>query len=322
MKDRQWLLLVTNIPGGNNKALRMRVWRALKAAGAQLLRDGVYVLPQCDTTRGLFERQARDVHAGKGSAHVLVAHTDSGQLEQHFARLFDRSAEYQALLDRLFAVLRSSARGRRAEVLRRFVDLQRDARQLMAIDYLPGQARPQLESALAEAAITLANRYSADEPVAAQRNLSRVDPKRYRGRTWATRRNLWIDRVCSAWLIKRFIDQRAKFVWLAQVSDLPKGAVGFDFNGAEFAHIGDRVTFEVLLASFGLEDDPALLRLGALVHFLDIGGIALPEAAGLKVAVEGAKRLHPGDDDALLAAVSPLLDQVHAGFGDDPFSNS
>jgi hypothetical protein len=89
---------------------------------------------------------------------------------------------------------------------------------------------------------------------------------------WGTRQHLWVDRVASAWLITRFIDNEATFVWLAKPSDLPRGAVGFDFDGAEFTHVSELVTFEVLLASFGLDGDEALQRIGTMVHGLDVGG--------------------------------------------------
>jgi hypothetical protein len=139
------------------------------------------------------------------------------------------------------------------------------------------------------------------------------DVKEYRGRTWATREHLWIDRVCSAWLIQRFIDPKARFVWLKRPKDCPKRAIGFDFDGAPFTHVDSKVTFEVLVASFGLDTNPALTRLGALVHFLDVGGIPVPEAAGLATIVSGARTLQR-DDSALLQYVSPVLDSIYSAF--------
>ena len=130
--------------------------------------------------------------------------------------------------------------------------------------------------------IALTAQFSPEEPHPARRKIVRLDRKDYRGRTWATRERLRIDRVCSAWLIRRFIDRKAKFVWLKRPKDCPKRAVGFDFDGAEFTHVDSKVTFEVLLASFGLEGDVGLVRLGALVHYLDVGCIPVAEAPGLR----------------------------------------
>jgi hypothetical protein len=124
---------------------------------------------------------------------------------------------------------------------------------------------------------------------------------------------LWVDRVASAWLIRRFIDPDAKFLWLAQPADCPKKALGFDFDGATFTHVGDRVSFETLMASFGLEDDSALARLAAIVHHLDVGGEPVPEAVGFEAVMTGAReRLE--DDDALLAEMSNVLDSLYAHF--------
>jgi hypothetical protein len=130
---------------------------------------------------------------------------------------------------------------------------------------------------------------------------------------WATREHLWIDRVCSAWLIRTFIDPKARFVWLKRPKDCPKRAVGFDFDGATFTHVEWKVTFEVLLASFGLNGDPALTRLGALVNYLDVGGIPVPEAAGFAAIVSGSRALRSGDD-ALLEHVSPVLDSLYRSY--------
>ena len=143
--------------------------------------------------------------------------------------------------------------------------------------------------------------------------MPRLDVAAYRGRTWATRRRLWVDRVASAWLIRRFIDPDAKFRWLAKPSDCPKSALGFDFDGATFTHVDDRVTFQALMASFGLDDDGALARLRTIVQALDVGGEAVPEAVAFEAVMAGAcERI--SDDDALLAEMSNVLDSLYAHF--------
>ena len=154
---------------------------------------------------------------------------------------------------------------------------------------------------------------SPDEPHETKGRVPRLDRAKYRGRTWATRSRLWVDRVASAWLIRRFIDREARFRWLAKPSECPKSAVGFDFDGATFTHIGDRVTFETLLASFGLDSDAALARLATIVHALDIGGEPVPEAIGFEAVMAGASE-RIADDDALLAEMSNVLDSLYAHF--------
>jgi hypothetical protein len=134
----------------------------------------------------------------------------------------------------------------------------------------------------------------------------------YQGRVWATRRRPWVDRLASAWLIRRFIDPQARFVWLKSPVDCPKRALGFDFDGAAFTHVGARVTFETLLASFGLET-PALLRLGVLVHGLDAGGVMPPEAAGVERVLAGMRDVI-ADDDQLLGAAAGVFEGLWVTF--------
>jgi hypothetical protein len=172
-----------------------------------------------------------------------------------------------------------------------------------------------MEGALADVEAAVNARFAPDEPHAAHRKIQPRDRKDYRGRTWATRERLWIDRVASAWLIRRFIDPKAKFLWLKQVKDCPKSAVGFDFDGAEFTHVDSKVTFEVLVSSFNLEPDVGLVRLGALVHHLDVGGIPTAEGPGFATIMAGARALQQ-DDDALLKAMTPVLDNLYAGYSD------
>ena len=97
------------------------------------------------------------------------------------------------------------------------------------------------------------------------------------------------------------------------MKDCPKSAVGFDFDGAEFTHVDSKVTFEVLVSSFNMEQDAGLARLGALVHHLDVGGIPTAEGPGFATIMAGARSLQEGDD-ALLKAMTPVLDSLYAGY--------
>ena len=308
-KEQKWLLLVTNLPG-QNQTLRMRIWRALKAAGAGLLRDGVYVLPESPDFRQVFESQAREIRAVAGSAHILHFEADSTDQQNTLIALFDRSADYQELNIRLDAFKKSPAKLTELDARRALAAIARDLAATAATDLFPGKSRGQVQSALADMEAALNARFSPNEPRPAHRKIPRRDPKDYGGRTWATRQHVWIDRVCSAWLIRRFIDPNAKFVWLKRIQDKPKRALGFDFDGAEFSHVDSKVTFEVLVTSFGLEGDVGLARMGLLVRFLDVGGIPVAEAPGLAAIVSGARSLQP-DDDALLLSVTPALDSLY-----------
>ncbi len=304
-----WLTLITNLPG-QNQTLRMRVWRALKAAGAGLLRDGVYVLPQTAASRKIFEEQAREIRTVAGGAHIVAFESDSTEQQNALVELFDRTTDYQELNNRLHACKKGLATMTELDARRGLAAIARDVAATAATDFFPGKSRGQVQSALADTEAALNARFSPNEPRPAHRKIPRRDLKEYCGRTWATRQHVWIDRVCSAWLIRRFIDPKAKFVWLKRIQDKPKRAIGFDFDGAEFSHVDSKVTFEVLLTSFGLEGDVGLARMGLLVRFLDVGGIPVAEAPGLAAIVSGARSLQP-DDDALLLSVTPALDSLY-----------
>jgi hypothetical protein len=154
--------------------------------------------------------------------------------------------------------------------------------------------------------------FAPSEPRSSRRGLRVLDRARYQKRTWATRKAPWVDRLASAWLIRKFIDREARFVWIARPSECPKKAVGFDFDGADFTHVKNRVTFEVLAASFGLDKDPSLAAIGAAVHFLDIGGIPVPDARGLETMLKGARE-KARTDDALLAEAMRVFDLLYGG---------
>jgi hypothetical protein len=134
----------------------------------------------------------------------------------------------------------------------------------------------------------------------------------YQGKKWATRSGLWIDRLASAWLIRKYIDPKASFIWLKTPKECPKTALGFDFDGATFTHTDGLVTFEVLAQSFGVDHDP-IKRLGAVIHALDVGGIQPPEAQGVEAIISGFKRSSKTDDE-LLEKVGALFDALITSF--------
>jgi hypothetical protein len=185
--------------------------------------------------------------------------------------------------------------------------------QSIAHRFFPGQAKGAGRAALASLKARYADLYARNEPRSSMKGLRPHDRARYHKRVWATRKAPWVDRLASAWLIKRFIDRDAKFVWIARPSECPKKAVGFDYDGAEFTHVKNRVTFEVLAAAFGLDQDPALAKIGAAVHFLDVGGIPVPDATGLETMLKGAKEKARGDD-ALLAEAMRTFDLLHSAY--------
>ena len=308
----QWLLLIVSLPTSSATA-RMRIWRALKALGCMALRDGAYLLPaKADREQDLQDLADECIREG-GSAWLMAIAPRSADEDASYRELFDRAEDYAELRKTWKEANRTLRSLEGPEILRLQRKLQREYEALRAIDYFPGEASKEGEAAWTDFSNRIEGLLSPDEPHETKGLIPRLDPSQYQGRTWATRRRLWVDRVASAWLIRRFIDRDARFQWLAKPSDCPKRALGFDFDGATFTHVGDRVTFETLMASFGLEDDAALTRLAAMVHLLDVGGEPVPEAKGFEAVMTGARERLP-DDDALLAEISGVLDSLYLHF--------
>lgn len=303
-----WLCFITSLPT-ENATLRQRAWRALKSSGAAVLRDGVYLLPDEVGHRTLLEGIAQDVLSGGGTAMVLDTVAPSGA---DFKNLFNRSEAYASLLAELAQAAGDLTPVSVQDVLKQARKLRKTFEQLSQIDFFPGQERAQAETALLELEGDCARLISPDEPHAAVGAIASLNIADYQGRTWATRAKPWVDRLATAWLIRRFIDPQARILWLKSPKDCPKTALGFDFDGAAFSHVGTKVTFEVVAASFGLVA-PALQRLGLLVHCLDVGGVQPPEAVGVEAALEGLRRTIT-DDDQLLTLASAIFDGLLATF--------
>jgi hypothetical protein len=198
------------------------------------------------------------------------------------------------------------------ETLKQIRKLRKSFASLADIDFFPGEAQRQTDTTLQEVELAAARVLAPDEPHPVHGIITALPLQQYQGRTWATRRRPWVDRLACAWLIRRFIDPQARLLWLASPGDCPADALGFDFDGATFSHVGSRVSFEVLLASFGLEQ-AALKRLGTLVHYLDVGGVQPPESVGIESVLAGLREAI-ADDDQLLATASNVFDGLLTAF--------
>jgi hypothetical protein len=296
-----------------DSTLRMRLWRALKETGCGVLRDGVYLLPAGAPAYESFARLESEIRSHGGFAMTLEMTARSEAQLAEMRKLFDRAEAYGALVARVAEAESSLAKlgARRAQTLVR--RLEGALKKLAAIDFYPGEAQAQAVAALDGVRGAYRAMHSRGEPRLSRRRIRRVDASKYQNRVWATRKSPWVDRLASAWLIKRFVDRGARFAWIERPSARPKGAVGFDFDGAEFTHAGNRVTFEVLVAAFDLEADRALGSIGAAVHFLDIGGIPVPDAKGLETMLKGARE-RARTDDALLADSMRAFDLLYSGY--------
>lgn len=308
----EWILLIATLPGQNG-GLRVRFWRQLKAQGAAILRDGVYLLPRRDDLKRPLEELSTQLSAAGGSAYVLDLPKQQADIESEWVGLFDRAEAYRESRDALDELLKHLKEWSEAEARRQLRLWHRNLQAVISIDYFPGEAQEQARRAANDGEAQLTRHYSPDEPLPRRGAIPRQARKEHQGRRWATRRRPWVDRVACAWLIKRFIDKEATFIWLADVRRCPKDALGFDFDGATFTHVGDKVSFEVLMHAFSLEKDVGLQRLAAMVHALDVGGEPTAEATGFEAVLTGA-RARIDDDDELLSEMSGVLDSLHVHF--------
>jgi hypothetical protein len=306
----EWLLLTATLPT-HPSALRVRVWRALKATGAGTLRDGVFLLPASAPTADALWAIEKAVQEGGAQAHMLVVNPRDETQEEVFRSLFDRAQAYAELLQSIKDARGNVRKAREAELRKTLRTLEQQTLAVRATDFFPGKHSERAEAALAALRREIERQLSPGEPTPRAAAIAKRSAQDFQRKAWATRKRPWVDRLATAWLIVRFIDRAPRFVWIDSPKKCPKAALGFDFDGATFTHIGDKVTFEVVTGTFGLEDDPALKRLGDLVHYIDVGGIPLDAAAGVETLVRGLQQQYP-DDDALLAAALPVFDALYA----------
>lgn len=307
-----WSILIVTLPTQPN-AVRLRIWRALKGLGCAALRDGAYLLPEEQAPA--LESLASEVREHGGTASVLVLSPRDEVQRTELLAQFDRTEAYAQWRETATALQAEFATMGETEARRRLRGVADALQALRRIDYYPGPATQQAELDLQTLRRAFDAQFSKGEPQPrADDGIERLDTARFQGKTWATRARPWVDRLACAWLVRRFIDPEARFVWLQDGQKAPRAALGFDYDGARFSHVGTRVTFETMAASFGMEADPRLQRIAGAVHYLDVGGIPVAEAAGLEAVLGGLREVH-ADDDRLVIAASAVFDALYAAPG-------
>lgn len=320
---RRWLMFVHQL-GANPSNLRVRTWRRLQQLGAVPLKQAVYVLPDTAAAREDFEWLRTEVKTAGGDAAVFAANSLDLWTDDELIEAFRRSRqeEYAALAADLETVLKRVAAFRqKAEVPHGGADATQawgDGRLLATfkerlmtierIDFFGAGGRDRVSTLLAD----LEARRSGAHPSRAVTGLR--DRRRYQRRTWVTRPRPGVDRMSSAWLIRRFIDPRAQFGFAAEREAVAEGAVPFDMFGGEFSHQGDGCTFETLCSVFGI-GEPAVARIAAIVHDLDLkdARFGAPEAPAIGAVIDGLRLAH-ADDETLLAQGMTLFESLYLAF--------
>jgi hypothetical protein len=299
-----WLLLIHQLPP-QPAYLRVKIWRRLQAMGAVAVKGAVYALPLNDQTQEDFRWLVREIIDSGGEASLCEARFIDGLSDQQVRGLFDaaRDADYEAIRKEAGTATDLAAQ---AENRKQVARLRRQLSQIAGLDFFGASGRAAAEAAVA----ALEARLAKAEPDGGEDRM-RSD-ERPHGRTWVTREGVHVDRIASAWLIRRFIDPEARFAFVASTGGARQpGEIRFDMYEAEFTHESDKCTFEVLLERVPL-DDPALHAIGEIVHDIDLkdGKFGRAETPGIAVLIGGIVLAHQ-DDEQRVARGAAMLDDLY-----------
>jgi len=305
-----WLLFFYSVPS-KPVSSRMRIWRKLAKAGAVQMKGAVYILPFNDEHYEFLQWLVSEIAGMKGEAAVVSIDRIDTMQDTEIIALFDqqRAGDYKVLqksLDDLGRRLSSIQKGAKAQNVKgisdQFAKLRKEFEAVRTIDFFSTSEGTALGQQIKRMQTELKVVSGADTKQERPAALTVKLPADYQNRTWATRKKPFIDRMASAWLIKRFIDRDAAFDFVDEkdMAQMNKSAVTFDVRNGEFTHSGDLCTFEVLLRSFGLKDK-TLRKMAEIVHDLDMKDdkFGSAEARGLEDILEGVRKTAKNDRESL-----------------------
>jgi hypothetical protein len=296
-----WLLLTFTLPV-KRASQRVEVWRNLQRYGSVPLGNSGYLLPNSPINQERFEWLAQAIRKYAGEASVVsiqsIDNLSSAQLVTRFTEA--RARDYQELIRELQKIS-TVAPHKRAS--RRMSRLRARFREIVEIDFFSSALQKRVEDLLA----------NADAPPAAKERGAKVRPKDYLGRLWVTRPRPGIDRSASAWLIRKFIDKKARFTFV-QEADVPHNAVSFDMFRGGFGHRGEDCTFETLRKEFHIRDS-RVMAIGEMVHDADLGDARYgrKEAFGVDEVLKGFVRKGMTDKELLDRGIEMIEGLYHSG---------
>jgi hypothetical protein len=306
-----WLMTIAQLPV-EDPASRMRVLRTLESLGAAVMREGVYLLPDTPANRQSLETLADYIAKINGTASVLQVSAVSPLQHEAFVRLFDRSARYENLIKTVESLRIGFGHSDPSAISRVVHKQRREFESIAALDFFPSEARSRAEEALAQADAEVRKLLFPAQPQPAL-----APGEALLGRTWMTRKPLWADRLACAWLIRRFVDPEATVTFLEKTQPLLADCIAFGFEGAHFANSATRVTYEEMLVKLDLAKNPALVKIGSIVHFLEIRGTPVAEAAGVQTLLQGAQR-RSNSERELLAEAEKTFDLLYEAYYQPP----
>ena len=320
---QEWILLIHQLPPQPTN-LRVRIWRKLQRLGAVAIKNSVYVLPFNEKTHEDFQWLKQEIESSSGEATVFRAGAVEGATDTEIRAAFrkareDEYAQITAELDGLTGAIREQKRGGHLSAGRvgaheaNLDRLHKELERVVSIDFFGATGHSPAMSAYELCHKALRASQNRHERLAKSSPAKGAAPDlaQYQGRLWVTRRNLFIDRLASIWLIKRFIDKRARFSFVAEGESV-EGGIGFDLYGGEFTHRGEDCTFETMIKQLGLSGDPSLRQMAEIVHDMDLkdNKFHRSEAAGLNLVIRGLAELL-NDDRKLVAQSIPIFDGLY-----------
>jgi hypothetical protein len=316
----RWLMLIHQLPA-KPAYLRVKIWRRLQGLGAVSVKNSVYALPASTEAQEDFEWLLREIREGGGEAFVCEARLLDGMTDQEVRALFDRArdSDYQEIANEARELAKglesNPSEEARSEAESRLARLRTRFSEVHAIDFFGANGRETAEGFLSGLAARLQELAPARKDALPIGNDAKAATD-LMGRTWVTRTGVHVDRIASAWLIRRFIDPQARFKFVPAKGYVPlPGELRFDMFEAEFTHEGDRCTFEVLVARAGLEKDRGLTAVAEIVHDIDLKDAKFrrPEAEGIKTLIAGiCNSTH--DDDERLARGAAVFEDLYRSF--------
>jgi hypothetical protein len=323
------VLLIHQLPP-KPTSLRVRIWRQLQKLGAVVIKNSVYVLPVSDKAFEDFQWLKQEIDTSGGEATVLRAASVEGTTDRELVELFQkaRNEEFERIagdLDGLAGAIREQARSKHLSAGRLAIHeselnkLHAELERIIDNDFFDAEGRSVALNAYQRCVTAIrATQTPATRIRVSQSKHATLDVSKYQRRRWVTRRNLHIDRLASAWLIRQFIDKNPRFYFVADGETI-EGAIPFDMFAAEFTHQGEDCTFETMLKRFGLNDNHGLKQLAEIVHDIDLKDDKFHrlEAAGLNAIINGLSETSR-DDRKLLQQSGVIFDGLFAVLSKQP----
>jgi hypothetical protein len=298
--NKTWLLIIHQIPPKPDY-FRVKIWRRLQQVGAVAIKPSVYVLPNSESSYEDFSWILKEITQGGGDANLSEVRFLEGLTDDQVVALFQdaRKSDYEKLIEEVHAVrdelgnFDTNAGDVNAKFKAQIGKLQKRLDEVIAVDFFDAPQRIAAKNAISAGIARLKGFHNmAKSPKIAEEFIEK---------TWVTRKNVYVDRMASAWLITRFIDKKASFKFVGAKKHAPqKDEVRFDMFDAEFSHEGDMCTFETLIQRFGVSDK-ALQTIAEIVHDIDMkdGKYQRPEIHGISVVLSGITAARHADEERL-----------------------